>query len=109
MFPWWGVIDLHSKQINDFVYKKDLEKYWIICQTWSKPTGEDNQDEGSEDSSENIDLGSFPTEHFVKIVVLGDLGVGKTSLLESYTATDADPIPLSPNNLDNSANKSDYR
>ena len=37
---------------------------------------------------ENVDLNSLPTEHFIKLLVLGDLGVGKTSLLKNYTSID---------------------
>ena len=37
---------------------------------------------------ENVDLNSLPKEHFIKLLVLGDLGVGKTSLLQNYTSID---------------------
>ena len=40
---------------------------------------------------ENVDLNSLPKEHFIKLLVLGDLGVGKTSLLKKYTAVDERP------------------
>ena len=41
------------------------------------------------DLEEGIDLNSLPKEHFIKLLVLGDLGVGKTSLLKSYTSVDS--------------------
>ena len=33
----------------------------------------------------------MPKEHFIKLLVLGDLGVGKTSLLKNYTSIDSKP------------------
>ena len=40
------------------------------------------------DLEDNIDLNVLPKEHFIKLLVLGDLGVGKTSLLKNYTSLD---------------------
>ena len=40
---------------------------------------------------ENVDLNSLPKEHFIKLLVLGDLGVGKTSLLKNYTSMEQRP------------------
>ena len=37
---------------------------------------------------EDVDLNTLPKEHFIKLLVLGDLGVGKTSLLKNYTSVD---------------------
>ena len=45
----------------------------------------DNED------SEHVDLNNLPTEIFLKILVLGDLGVGKSSLVRKYCHTDAGP------------------
>ena len=76
------------------------------------------------DLEENIDLNSFPKEHFIKLLVLGDLGVGKTSLLKSYTSVDAKsnaPCPLGSKHpaletatqkspiVEDDGDKSDYR
>ena len=43
------------------------------------------------DLEETVDLNSLPKEHFIKLLVLGDLGVGKTSLLKNYTSIDSKP------------------
>ena len=76
------------------------------------------------DLEENVDLNSLPKEHFIKLLVLGDLGVGKTSLLKNYTSID--PKPNAPSNstsahpgveninfnspqLDQETDKSDYK
>ena len=76
------------------------------------------------DLEEGIDLNSLPKEHFIKLLVLGDLGVGKTSLLKSFTSVDSksnSPCPLGsrhpvPENVtqrsplvENGGDKSDYR
>ena len=41
----------------------------------------------------DVDLNDLPKEHFIKLLVLGDLGVGKTSLLKKYTAIEERPPP----------------
>ena len=76
------------------------------------------------DLEEGIDLNSLPKEHFIKLLVLGDLGVGKTSLLKSYTSEDSksnSPCPLGskhpavetatqkPPLVEDDSAKSDYR
>lgn len=38
-------------------------------------------------STAEIDLNSLKQEIFLKLVVLGDLGVGKTSLVRKYTGS----------------------
>ena len=63
------------------------------------------------DLEEGVDLNSLPKEHFIKLLVLGDLGVGKTSLLKSYTAVDSksnSPCPLGSKhpNLETASQKS---
>ena len=76
------------------------------------------------DLEEGIDLNSLPKEHFIKLLVLGDLGVGKTSLLKSYTSVDSNstaPCPLGSKHpalenvtqklsvVEDDSDKSDYR
>ena len=76
------------------------------------------------DLEENIDLNSLPKEHFIKLLVLGDLGVGKTSLLKNYASLDAksnvvsgaasghqclENINLNSPLRDDEADKSDYK
>ena len=43
-----------------------------------------SSDEDSSANSEIVDLNNLPGECFLKILVLGDLGVGKTSLVKKY-------------------------
>ena len=44
------------------------------------------------DHEENIvDLNNLPSEIFLKILILGDLGVGKTALVKKYCFSDTDP------------------
>ena len=76
------------------------------------------------DLEDNVDLNSLPKEHFIKLLVLGDLGVGKTSLLKNYTSIDSKPnavsnpltspqgtenINFSPQQIDLETDKSDYK
>ena len=76
------------------------------------------------DLEDNVDLNSLQKEHFIKLLVLGDLGVGKTSLLKNYTSIDSKPnaasnpltspqgtenINFSPQQLDQETDKSDYK
>ena len=76
------------------------------------------------DLEENVDLNSLPKEHFIKLLVLGDLGVGKTSLLKNYTSMESKPnappnsfsAQPGPENIhfnspqrDQETDKSDYR
>ena len=42
-------------------------------------------------SEEDGDLNNLPREVFLKILVLGDLGVGKSSLVKKYCYSDAGP------------------
>ena len=41
------------------------------------------------DLEESVDLNALPKEHFIKLLVLGDLGVGKTSLLKNYASLES--------------------
>ena len=76
------------------------------------------------DLEDNVDLNSLPKEHFIKLLVLGDLGVGKTSLLKNYTSIDSKPnaaskqltthqgaesINFSSQQLDQETEKADYK
>ena len=76
------------------------------------------------DLEENVDLNSLPKEHFIKLLVLGDLGVGKTSLLKNYTSIESKPnapsnsiaahpgsenINFNSPQRDQETDKSDYR
>ena len=76
------------------------------------------------DLEETVDLNSLPKEHFIKLLVLGDLGVGKTSLLKNYTSIDSKPntssnpiaahqgaenINFNSPQFDQEADKSDYK
>ena len=42
-------------------------------------------------NSEIVDLNNLPGECFLKILILGDLGVGKTSLVKKYCSSDSGP------------------
>lgn len=42
-------------------------------------------------SDEETNLNNLPKEIFLKILVLGDLGVGKTSLIKNYCCSDSAP------------------
>ena len=76
------------------------------------------------DLEETVDLNLLPKEHFIKLLVLGDLGVGKTSLLKSYTSLDSksngtsgiffnhqasENIPQNSSLHEDEGDKSDYR
>ena len=76
------------------------------------------------DLEDNVDLNLLPKEHFIKLLVLGDLGVGKTSLLKNYTSLDPksnvvsgavsnhqclENINLNSPLRENEAEKSDYK
>jgi len=48
-----------------------------------------SSDEDSANSE--VDLNNLPKEHFLKLLILGDLGVGKTSLVKKYCSSDSGP------------------
>lgn len=43
----------------------------------------------SDEESASFDLSNLPREHFIKILVLGDSGVGKSSLIKKYCFADS--------------------
>ena len=45
----------------------------------------------NEECEQPVDLNNLPTEIFLKLLVLGDLGVGKSSLVRKYCHSDAGP------------------
>ena len=44
-----------------------------------------------EESTSEVDLNNLPSEYFLKILILGDLGVGKSSLVKKYCSSDSGP------------------
>ena len=83
------VIDLEEKAYFDHVRQTGLQL---------------ESEEEEEDVSD--DLSKLPKEYFIKLLVLGDLGVGKTSLLEEYTNSD---LATNTDILHQSASKTDYK
>ena len=49
------------------------------------PSVRDKENDGGGAGIHGVDLNNLKQELFLKIVVLGDLGVGKTSLVRTYT------------------------
>ena len=50
-----------------------------------------NMSDSEEENETFVDLNNLPREIFLKILVLGDLGVGKSSLIKQYCFSDSDP------------------
>ena len=50
-----------------------------------------DSDHEENNSSTIVDLNNLPSEIFLKILILGDLGVGKTALVKKYCFSDTDP------------------
>ena len=44
-----------------------------------------------EERTSEVDLNNLPSEYFLKILILGDLGVGKSSLVKKYCSSDSGP------------------
>ncbi len=50
-----------------------------------------NMSDSDDDSTAEVDLNNLPREVDLKILVLGDLGVGKSSLIKKYCKSDSGP------------------
>ena len=50
-----------------------------------------NMSDTDDENDTIVDLNNLPQEIFLKILILGDLGVGKSSLVKQFCYSDAAP------------------
>ena len=50
-----------------------------------------NMSDSDDENDTIVDLNNLPQEIFLKILILGDLGVGKSSLVKQFCYSDAAP------------------